>query len=91
MDIYFLLHSVPADIASDYRLSFMGLVVLAKKMLPVIFKIFYFTELQVVIVNWTLPPSTKKRKKKKKTNYYLVLTCATATTFSYGQIMNEIH
>ena len=51
MDIYFLLHSVPADIASDYRLSFMGLVVLAKKMLPVIFKIFYFTELQVVIVN----------------------------------------
>ena len=46
--IYFLLHSVPADIASDYRLSFMGLVVLAKKMLPVFF--IFFTELQVVIV-----------------------------------------
>ena len=85
--IFFLLHSVPADIASDYRLSFMGLVVLAKKMLPVFF--YFFTELQVVIVKWTLPPSTKTRK--KKTNYYLVLTCATATTFSYWQIENEIH
>ena len=44
----------------------MGLVVLAKKMLPVFlyFFIFYFTELQVVIVNWTVPSLNQNKKKE---------------------------